>query len=387
MNKLLLIISLLIIFSWSAVAQCIPAIPSTAIVVDSTQTVNGGFDPLWVCGGDTLHSDGGFHNIFLEPGAVMTTGGGIDTIYVKSGASLFMNGGIHVIYYVKLIDVTIAGGIPTLDSCVAIFFDYSNAPANGCLVAPPIASFQSSDSMLCAGTCINFTDSSINTTSWNWFFPGATTATSTDENPQNICYTIPGSYDVTLIASNGNGHDTLILNNLITVFPLPQLPPITQIFDTLFTASGFTTYQWYLGTQLLTGATNYYYVASQNGSYKVVVTDTNGCDTFALFGYQSAGMNQVITNMPFTIFPNPAKNKLAISINPVLISALVKQNAFIEIYNLFGIKVFDENINLSSKHEINFEEFSAGVYFVKLFFRSNAGVVTDKVYVKKLIVE
>ncbi|MEO6166962.1 MAG: hypothetical protein ABIO46_10705 [Chitinophagales bacterium] len=75
----------------NTLAQCNPEVPFNAVVVNSTQTINGGFDPIWVCSGDTLHSDGGFHKIFLEPGAVMITSGGIDSIYVKSSAKFFMN--------------------------------------------------------------------------------------------------------------------------------------------------------------------------------------------------------------------------------------------------------------------------------------------------------
>jgi Secretion system C-terminal sorting domain len=125
---------LFILGGLSVKAQCIPAIPFNAVVVSSTQTIDGGFDPIWVCTSDTLHTDGGFHNIFLETGSVMTTGGGIDTIYVKNGASFFMNGGIHVIYYLTDTDLHIAGGIPTITLCDTLKFNYADAPENGCVV-------------------------------------------------------------------------------------------------------------------------------------------------------------------------------------------------------------------------------------------------------------
>ena len=132
MKITLLSITLFLVSTGIINGQCLPSIPSNAVVVDSTQTINGGFDPVWVCSGDTLISNGGFHNIFLEPGSVMTTGGGIDTIFVKKNASFFMNGGIHYIYYENILDLNINGGIPTLDSCSMLAFDYLNAPLNGC---------------------------------------------------------------------------------------------------------------------------------------------------------------------------------------------------------------------------------------------------------------
>src|SRR5215217_2261949 len=134
MKVVLLLIFILGIVELNSMAQCTPAVPNNAVVVNFTDTINGGFDPIWVCSGDTIHSDGGFHNIFLESGSVMTTGGGIDTIYLKSGASFFMNGGIHVIFYVNDFDLNLNGGIPYTFSCSDLAFDYTNAPANGCSV-------------------------------------------------------------------------------------------------------------------------------------------------------------------------------------------------------------------------------------------------------------
>jgi hypothetical protein len=101
--------------------------------VNSSQLVNVGFTHQWVCSGDSLTSNGGSFNVFLEPGAVMSTLGGIDSIYVKAGATLNMNGGIHHIVFEPLAILNILGGIAYFDTCVSINYDYSQAPASGCL--------------------------------------------------------------------------------------------------------------------------------------------------------------------------------------------------------------------------------------------------------------
>ncbi len=60
------------------------------------------------------------------------------------------------------------------------------------------SALSASDTNICENSCINFFNaSSGNPTSWLWNFPGASTASSTDENPTNICYSLSGSYDVT----------------------------------------------------------------------------------------------------------------------------------------------------------------------------------------------
>ena len=64
----------------------------------------------------------------------------------------------------------------------------------------------------------NFTDlSKFNPDTWEWHFEGGEPATSNEQNPQNIFYAEPGLYDVTLIAGNGEGYDTLVMSDFINV--------------------------------------------------------------------------------------------------------------------------------------------------------------------------
>ena len=85
----------------------------------------------------------------------------------------------------------------------------------------PIADFQASATTICPGECIFFVDQSQNMgaggSNWLWLFDGADSASSTQQNPQNICYNVPGTYAVTLVATNPNGSDTLLQQNYITV--------------------------------------------------------------------------------------------------------------------------------------------------------------------------
>lgn len=98
-------------------------------------------------------------------------------------------------------DIETLGGIITVVSC-----------------PPPVAALTSSDTLLCNNDCISFTDLTTNNPmDWKWSFPGGIPASSTAQNPANICYSTPGSYDVTLIVSNANGTDTIALPNHIVV--------------------------------------------------------------------------------------------------------------------------------------------------------------------------
>jgi PKD repeat protein len=86
------------------------------------------------------------------------------------------------------------------------------------IVNPPVANFSSNIQSACAPLTVNFTDNSTNTpTSWNWSFPGGNPSSSSVPNPTNIVYNNPGTYNVTLIASNQQGSNTITKQAFITV--------------------------------------------------------------------------------------------------------------------------------------------------------------------------
>ncbi|MGE0561485.1 MAG: PKD domain-containing protein, partial [Flavobacteriales bacterium] len=79
----------------------------------------------------------------------------------------------------------------------------------------PVANFSVNKTTICAGESINFTDLSTNTpTSWSWDFGDGGMSSS-----QNTTYTYntPGTYAVTLTATNASGSDDEVKTNLITV--------------------------------------------------------------------------------------------------------------------------------------------------------------------------
>lgn len=100
---------------------------------------------------------------------------------------------------VKLIISDSSGATQTL-------FKTAYIKSKNCNHIPLKAAFKGSDTSFCNPKCINFTDLSVgNPVSWFWTFSGATTPTSFDENPTNICYNTVGAYDVKLVVSDSTG--------------------------------------------------------------------------------------------------------------------------------------------------------------------------------------
>jgi hypothetical protein len=247
---------------------------------------------------------------------------------------------------------------------------------------PPIAIF-SAPNHICPGTCTDFTNLSVNATSFLWSFPGANPAVSTDANPTQICYNIPGQYSVTLIASNPNGNDTLMLPNFITVYPQPSPQGIQQSGDTLFANQGASGYQWFHDGNIIAGATEYFYVATESGNFNVVATDVNGCEVEAVIFDVVANTNPIAfgEGSGMSLSPNPAMETLFIRGNQIH-----GKEIQISVYNMLGRKVnLDDHptarLGIDSGNPngmliLNISPLSAGMYFLEV-------VDGEKMYVSK----
>ncbi len=242
----------------------------------------------------------------------------------------------------------------------------------------PVVNFVASDTAFCEESCIDFTDLSSNSpTGWQWLFPGASPDTSTAQNPNMICYSAPGTYDVTLIATNGSGSDTLTLLNYIVIYPNPPQPVITVTGgDTLCTDPGYT-YQWYYnGSILIPGATNMCYVAIFPGSYTVQITDGQGCialsDPIVISGIEDYASNQSL----FDVFPNPASGSIIIEQ-----LGFTDKNCYLIITDIAGKAVLTHDLHfLGGKTEENIKNLANGFYLLQI--KTSEAIGYKKILVK-----
>jgi subtilisin family serine protease len=106
---------------------------------------------------------------------------------------------------------------------------------------PPVADFVANTTTVTAGGSVSFTNLSVyNPTSYTWSFQSGTPASSNLATPPSIVYNTPGTYSVSLTATNANGSDVETKVAYITVvaasgctkinFPAPGTWTATQYY-------------------------------------------------------------------------------------------------------------------------------------------------------------
>jgi PKD repeat protein len=173
-----------------------------------------------------------------------------------------------------------------------------NVPCNLNVLGKPTADFKSNRNNIMVGNNIQFTDLTTGSpTQWKWVIPGGTPSLSTEKNPL-VTYNTAGTYDVTLIATNPYGSDTIIKKNYITV-----LPKVVANFYTNSTSVTTGSYVYFYDSSLnnptswrwmFTGgmpSTSTYQnpsvVYNTPGTYdvKLVVSNAGGADSIVKSGY------------------------------------------------------------------------------------------------------
>ena len=126
---------------------------------------------------------------------------------------------------------------------------------------------------------VQFTNTSTDATSYLWTFAGSVTTTQT--NP-SVNFTTPGTYTVTLQATNANGTDTETKTNYITVGSGNTNVAFTytvsgNTVNFVNQSSGASSYVWNFGDGNTSSQTNPTHTYAANGAYTVTLTGVGAC--------------------------------------------------------------------------------------------------------------
>jgi len=128
------------------------------------------------------------------------------------------------------LDIVFNNGAGVWDNNGGADWHFTTSVSGG---SPPTAAFTATPLSGVAPLQVQFTDTSVGVpTGWEWDFNNDGTIDSSVRNPSHT-YTVPGSYSVSLKASNSADNDTELKTDYITVTAPPTDPAITVSKQTI----------------------------------------------------------------------------------------------------------------------------------------------------------
>lgn len=176
---------------------------------------------------------------------------------------------------------------------------------------------------------------------------------------QGMFQTSEGFYYDTL--TSASGCDSIIVTNLV----VNQVDAsISSAGESIVANAMDGTFQWFdcSDFSIIEGATNQTFTPGENGDYAVAVT-RNGCtDTSSCYTVATNGIPEIIGEHSFTVFPNPAKDRIELNLGP----ELAFQDYSVKIVSPSGHIVYFHSMD-SPKMSVNLSEIGKnGLYYIQL---------------------
>jgi hypothetical protein len=177
---------------------------------------------------------------------------------------------------------------------------------------------------------------------------------------------LSGDYSVMVGTSEScsgkSKHVTVVVN------PLPEAR-ITPAGNLLETVSGEASYQWYLNSKPITGATRNTYLTETSGDYQVKVKGISGCSRLSEVYKHLVTANDDNSFAHLLIFPNPAGDKLNIHWGDELTGGIT-----IRIIDMTGRIVYIHNcegVKSGQTVAVDLNGFKPGEYYLNIIHNRN----------------
>ena len=228
----------------------------------------------------------------------------------------------------------------------------------------PTLSVKGNDTFCMGGNAVLTADAhgTVGIITYQWKRNGVNIAGA---NTPTYYATTTGVYDCIVGVSGFSGTCTVNTDDAtLLVHPAPS-PSIGYASKKLHTDAGYNTYQWYLNTVAVPGATRTTYTPGKNGSYRVSVTDSNGCSGYSTeIIITTVGVKE-ITAADVKIYPNPATSLLHIE-SPVHVNAVIT--------SIEGKTVLSQK----DATEVNISGLANGMYIIMLFDEQGERLTVQK---------
>lgn len=244
----------------------------------------------------------------------------------------------------------------------------------------PVPDFIASDTIIPAGTAIDFTDLSVgNIDEWLWTFEGAVPDTSSEQNPAEIVYPQVGEYRVTLTVSNNIGDSTLVKEDYILVGLAPGcdftasdtlISPGSTVQFTDLSSGNPDEWEWVFegGDPSSSPAQNPQVTYNMTGDFSVGLIVYNQFGESSLIKEEYIHVTvgyDVMDENEYTIYPNPADHTLFIR---------TKDNhSIVNIYTMEGRALYSRELN-QKLNKIDISSLSKGIYVFRIIHAVSGSV-------------
>ncbi len=262
----------------------------------------------------------------------------------------------------------------TNSSPVTVYYTYANCVSDMATVHPAPIEIPNAPTVSNIDACFGETVPTFSATSNYNDFIWYSDAQLTNQIGTGATYqsseTQPGTYTYYVVAVN-NGCNSQATEATLTIHSLPTVT-ISQNGDTLF-SSVQTGNQWYNSQGPIAGATDNYFVVTNEDDYYVIVTDAYGCSAASNIIHvipTAIASQQIAGNI--SVHPNPAHSSVNISLGKL-------SRAIVQLIAADGRILIEEIVN-SSQQTISLAGVASGVYTVRI-------ISGEQTFNKKLIIE
>jgi uncharacterized protein YjdB len=269
--------------------------------------------------------------------------------------------------------VNATSGVVTGVSAGTAIITYTVSGTGGCadatasrtitVTAAPIAGVLSGNQTICAGSSSPFS-SSVGGGSWSSSNPAVATVNASTGLVNGIS---GGTATITYTVTGTGGCSDATATRTITVNPRPAAPLISlsPTSDTLF-SSVSAGVQWSRNGQAISGASGSTLVISQNGIYRAVVVDANGCISDSSNAINVT--NVLVPGMAFeglSLYPNPSSGHIWIQFQTPDETS-VHWSLLNSIGQVVRTDRFDHRGDRPQRLGLDFSDLAEGIYTIRL---------------------
>ena len=181
----------------------------------------------------------------------------------------------------------------------------------------------------------------------------------------NFAANAPGIYTCDVSISGGSGTCTATTATPVTVVVNPTPTPVISSTGLTLHTGIYSDYQWFVNTTAIPGANSVTYTPHTSGSYRVEVTDANGCVGFSgAFLVDNVGV-ATVSQQDISLYPNPATNLLHIQA-PAVVRAVIS--------SVEGKMIIDQ----ANAKDIDLSNLASGLYIISVYDENGTRILVDK---------